>query len=61
MAEGNVRAGDPARDAHSILNMVLLNIHELLLAGRQKRQVSETAEYVWEFCWGGLRTMRGKS
>lgn len=61
MAEGNVRGGDPARDAHSVLNMVLLYIHELLLAGRPKHQVSETAEYVWEFCWGGLRTTRGKS
>lgn len=55
MADGDLRAGDPARDAHSILNMVLLYIHELLLAGRPEHQVSETAAYVWDFCSGGLR------
>ncbi len=55
MAEGDLRAGDAARDAQSILNMVLLYIHELLLDGRPERQVSETAAYVWSFCSGGLR------
>jgi len=55
MGEGAVRAGDPGRDAQSILNMVLLYIHELLLAGRPEEQVSATAAYVWDFCSGGLR------
>jgi hypothetical protein len=56
MAEGDVRTGDPARDAHSIFNLVLLYIHGLLLAGRPEQQVTETAAYVWDFCWGGLRS-----
>jgi AcrR family transcriptional regulator len=56
MEAGEVRAGDPARDATFILNMVLPYIHELLLAGRPEHQVSETSAYVWSFCWGGLRS-----
>lgn len=56
VAASDIRAADPARDAHSILNMVLLYIHGLLVEGRSERQVSETATYVWDFCWGGLRT-----
>jgi AcrR family transcriptional regulator len=56
MADGDVRDGDPVRDAHTIFNMVLLNIHELLLAGRPEHQVEETAEYVWSFCSAGLQS-----
>jgi AcrR family transcriptional regulator len=61
MAEGDIRAGDPARDAHSILNLVLLYIHELLLAGRPDDEVAATAAYVWDFCSAGLRPMRENS
>jgi hypothetical protein len=61
MANGDIRTGDPARDAHSILNMVLLYIHELLLAGRPEDEVSATAAYVWDFCSGGLRPTKGHS
>ena len=56
MRQGFVRTGDPVRDAHSIFNLVLVYLHDLLVAGRPKAQVAETAEYVWTFCWGGLQT-----
>lgn len=61
MEQGDVRAGDPARDAHTVLNVVLGHIHDLVLAGGGRpadtvqEAVQEAASYVWEFCWGGLR------
>ena len=64
MAEGVVRSGDPERDAHLILNLVLVTIHDLVFGvdvtisaspGEDRSaQVAEAAEYVWSFCWGGL-------
>lgn len=56
MTDGGVRAGDPLRDASTVLNIVLLRIHELLVSRSSEHRVSETAEYVWDFCFRGLRS-----
>jgi AcrR family transcriptional regulator len=56
MANGEMRPADPERDARTVFNLVLLYIHELVLAGRTADAVDEAAAYVWSFCWGGLST-----
>ncbi len=54
---GIVRPGNPQRDARLVLDLVLVTIHDLVLAPGgppSAERITEVAEYVWEFCWGGL-------
>lgn len=61
MAAGRVRPGDPVRDARTVLDVVLAQIHRLvpMLAlvddpAERADRVAETARYARDFCWGGL-------
>ncbi len=61
MAAGRVRSGDPDRDAGTVLDVVLAQIHRLVPplapiddAAERAARVAETARYAREFCWAGL-------
>jgi len=51
---GEVRRGDQRRDATTIFNLVLDQIHTLG-AGPDRNETELAADYLWQFCWGGLR------
>lgn len=54
---GVARRRDPARDAWTIFDLVLVKIHELAVAvpgGASPELAQRTAAYVWSFCWSGL-------
>ncbi|MCX7619435.1 MAG: TetR/AcrR family transcriptional regulator [Acidimicrobiales bacterium] len=49
---------DPERDARFVFDLVLAEIHDLVLHSDRppaRQQIDEVANYVWGFCWGGLR------
>jgi AcrR family transcriptional regulator len=54
---GVMRRGDHERDARFLLDLVLVRIHDLVLGAGgppSPDHIAEVADYVWEFCWGGL-------
>lgn len=51
---GVVRAGDPRRDAHLVFQLALSTIHEMV-SGRDTRNPTDVVDYLWNFCWAGLR------
>jgi len=55
MDAGNVRPGNADRDARSVFDLVLANIHHLV-PGHAGETPQQAARYVWRFCWGGMQT-----
>ena len=51
---GEVRPGDQRRDAATIFNLALDQIHALG-AGPSSDEAERAADYLWQFCWSGLR------
>jgi AcrR family transcriptional regulator len=51
---GVVRSGDVQRDAQLIFSLVLAAIRDRV-NGRDGRDPSAVAVYLWEFCWRGVR------
>jgi AcrR family transcriptional regulator len=52
-AAGRVRVGDWSRDASTIFNLVLLQLHHLG-PGADRETAEAAATYLWSFCWSGL-------
>jgi AcrR family transcriptional regulator len=53
-AAGVVREGDFGRDAVTIFGLVLANMREVVL-GDESFSPLDASQYVWEFCWSGIR------
>lgn len=50
--DGVVAPGDADRRARTVFNLLLGEIHDLVLG--RSGSTSESAEHVWAFCWSGL-------
>lgn len=50
---GRLRVGDSQRDATTIFNLALLQLHQLG-PGADRDAAADAATYLWSFCWSGL-------
>ena len=53
MDAGAIRRGDAVRDARTVFDLLLGNVHEFAV-GRDPLPPAELAAYVWSFCWKGF-------
>lgn len=53
VSAGVVMSADTRRDAQTVFVLVLEGVHDVVLG---RAEPLEQAEYLWRFCWNGLRT-----
>ncbi len=56
VASGVARSADPARDAATVFGLLLTAIHDVTIG---RADATETAAYLWQFWWNGLRAAPG--
>jgi AcrR family transcriptional regulator len=57
-AAGRVRSGDWQRDARTVFDLALLQLHQLG-PGADRAAADAAAAYLWSFCWSGLSAAPG--